>query len=469
MSRLPRVAVGSIQLQVDPGPVAWGMMDALSRSGWQVQHFLSPGRFAVRDAAHPITGLASRQVDSWLMSASLCQELFWHGARTCDVAVVEGQFHRAASDALPKTAGSCFHTICDWLNLPCLAAIDVSLLHNCCLPQLPKRVCGLLLDRFRDEQDYRHWQTLLEPLWGVPVLGGLPQVPRLRKAIAELPRGAELPRKLCLELGEQFAVFADVPRLRALAAQREFTPPQRRLFQPVSPGGPLRVAVAYDAAFRCYFPDTLDLLEARGADLVEFSPLRDEDLPPDVDIVYLGCGHPERYASQLSGNYCMTSALRTHVCEGRRIYAEGGGLAYLCTQIAWPDGYRSPMTGVLPAVAHFHPHAPPAHPAEVHLAVGNWLGPAGTRLRGYVNNQWTVSAGEDLSTLAAELEQSSTDGRSSHDGRQPPVGPIVGRHHAIGSRMHLNFATQPELLPGFFRPHAACLELARVGVGHGKR
>src|SRR5690606_21378146 len=93
---------------------------------------------------------------------------------------------------------------------------------------------------------------------------------------------------------------------------------------------PLTVAVAYDEAFRCYFPDTLDLLEHLGATVVDFSPLRDEALPLGTDIVYFGCGHPERYAEALASNHCMMLAIREHVCAGRRIYAEGGGVAYLC-------------------------------------------------------------------------------------------------------------------------------------------
>ena len=71
----------------------------------------------------------------------------------------------------------------------------------------------------------------------------------------------------------------------------------------------------------------------RGAVVVDFSPLRDERLPEGTDIVYLGCGHPEVYAAELSANHCMKLSLRNHIRSGGRIYAEGGGLAYLCQQM----------------------------------------------------------------------------------------------------------------------------------------
>ena len=88
---------------------------------------------------------------------------------------------------------------------------------------------------------------------------------------------------------------------------------------------------------------------ARGT-LCDFSPLGDERLPDGTDIVYLGCGHPERFAQALSENQCLAAGLRQHVCIGQRLYAEGGGLAYLCEQIELADGRRFAMSGVLPAI-----------------------------------------------------------------------------------------------------------------------
>ena len=89
------------------------------------------------------------------------------------------------------------------------------------------------------------------------------------------------------------------------------------------------MAYAYDEAFGRYFPDTIEALEALGADLIEFSPLRDESLPDRVDLVMIGCGMPDNHADELASNHSMMAALGKHVCLGRRIYSEGGGTAYL--------------------------------------------------------------------------------------------------------------------------------------------
>jgi cobyrinic acid a,c-diamide synthase len=197
------------------------------------------------------------------------------------------------------------------------------------------------------------------------------------------------------------------------------------------------VAVAYDNAFHCYFPDTLDLLEARGARLCDFSPLRDESLPDDVDVVYLGCGCPEKYADPLSENHCMKQALRSFAAAGGRIYAEAGGLAYLCQQMVLPAGRRLPMVGALPAVASRVAQPQPPQPAEATLRADNWLAERGSRLRGYLNTNWRIQPIGPLVSLAKEEQLHSS---------------LIGRDAVIGSRLHLNFAAQPAFLRRFFQP-----------------
>ena len=206
----------------------------------------------------------------------------------------------------------------------------------------------------------------------------------------------------------------------------------------------MTVAVAFDSAFNCYFPDTLDLLEFRGAKIVDFSPLRDEVLP-EADIVYLGCGHPELEAEALAANHCMLLALRNHVRGGRRVYAEGGGLAYLCEHMETPKGEFEPMLGVLPAIARLNRQRSPVRPVEAMLAKDNWLGRAGTSLRGYLNSNWLLEPTAPLGELLAD------------PGREMD---LVSQFQVVGSRMHLNFAAQPSVLDNFFQRAASRFALA---------
>lgn len=463
MSSVPRLALGTVQAGATSRYVAWGLLNLCRRGGERVRHFYSRACFSPTDGASVASGTESRHLDSWLMSPELCREVFVRGAQDASLSVVEGEFwtapptsvevvangqppvrielpDAARCDAICRACGGRLDLLCKWLELPRIGVVDLANLDRCRLLRRPD-VDAIILDGVSSANDYFRWRTSLEPLWGIPVVGGLELLPNLRRAVESLPPGVSPECDVMHELANQMSRYINLPRIRALAGRCLFPDVEPQLFRPALPmrtARPVRVGVAYDAAFHCYFPDTLDLLEMHGAEVVDFSPLKDCDLPEDVDIVYLGCGHPERYAEELAANHCFLSSLRNHVCSGRRLYAEGGGLAYLCRELLLPDGRTVPMTGILPAVARRNDQAC-VRPVDVAISSDCWLGRRGMRLRGYLSNGWQLEAASELSCHAAESEC-----REGMENRA-----VVGRRRAVGSRMHLNFALQPEVFGNF--------------------
>ncbi|HUT13572.1 MAG TPA: hypothetical protein VMY42_24000 [Thermoguttaceae bacterium] len=418
-------------------------MEAFRSEGLQVQSFLSQPCFHKCHGVAAASGLQPRHLDSWLMSAEICREIFIHGAESCDLAIVQGRFASACPDR-PQAGGS-LETLCSWLDLPTLVVLDVSRIDQQELPDRPDPLDGVLLDRVRDSRHLARVSALVESRWGVPVLGGLEELSPLRSEIDASREGSSPSREWCQCLGSRFLEHSQPNRVLQLALRRELASVPPRLFTLPSAPSRLVIGLAFDEAFNCYFRDALDLLESRGVTFVDFSPLRDERLPAEADIVYLGCGHPERFAADLSRNDCMKLALRDHLRNGGRIYAEGGGLAYLCQQIEVAPGECWRMVGVFPAVARLDQSAQPLTPVEVTLDRTTWLAPRGARLRGYRNSSWRLEPAGTLNGCVAEADHRYE---------------LVESSRAVGSRLHLNFAAQPDLLPGFFDPHSTCAEPA---------
>jgi cobyrinic acid a,c-diamide synthase len=355
MADLPRIAVGSVQRAADDTAIKWALLDCFESVGLRVQCFLSRAHAAKRDGATAITGLPPRHLDSWLMGPRTCRDLLLRGSRTSELAVVEGTFAAEPCGAVAGVGGR-LETLCEWLELPALAIVDARQLSPCQLPERPRQLDGILLDGVCDATHACRLQTTFEALWQVPVVGWLTEVSALRKQIDAIPAGGRPDVSLCRALGQQLALHLKLDRILQIARQHTLCDSA----QAGCAGGscwcsdasrPLQVAVACDDAFGGCFPDTLDLLEARGARLSEFSPLRDDRLPHGADVVYIGCGHPEQFAAQLASNDCMHLALKSHLCSGGRLYAECGGLAYLCQQLETADGQRWSMVGVLRATA----------------------------------------------------------------------------------------------------------------------
>jgi cobyrinic acid a,c-diamide synthase len=100
-----------------------------------------------------------------------------------------------------------------------------------------------------------------------------------------------------------------------------------------------------DPAFCFYYQDMFDAFRDCGAEVVFFSPMAGE--LPDVDGIYFGGGYPELYAEILE-NSETTRKLKVLAADGLPIYAECGGLLYLCGTYE-VDGRTYKLADVVPA------------------------------------------------------------------------------------------------------------------------
>jgi cobyrinic acid a,c-diamide synthase len=144
-----------------------------------------------------------------------------------------------------------------------------------------------------------------------------------------------------------------------------------------------RIGVARDIAFNFYYEANLQWLRHWGAEVVEFSPLQDSDLPSDVDGLYFGGGYPEVFAKGLSGNGALMASLRRAHQAGMPIYAECGGLMYLVEAIQDGAGARHAMVGLLPGLCRLTDRLQNFGYKDVVSLRHSMLGEAGMHTRGH--------------------------------------------------------------------------------------
>src|SRR5205085_408117 len=158
--------------------------------------FRSSCDIAAHDPGKSILGRATRHLDSWAMSRSDAISALARAASDSDTAVVEGEFDAAkASDQ--SCPASSLDRLCEWLDLPRIAVVDVRQLATRGVSACPARLDGLLLDQVRDTYDAAYWQTTLESLWKTPVLGWLDEATALRALCAALRPCCHPSRELC--------------------------------------------------------------------------------------------------------------------------------------------------------------------------------------------------------------------------------------------------------------------------------
>lgn len=445
---IPRVVVAGTHSGCGKTSVAAGLLRALRRRGTQVQPYKVGPEFL--DAPHlsQAAGRPCRNLDGWMLPQGTLIEIFVRGAEGAQAAVIEGMMGLYDGVGGTGDEGSTAE-VARWLGAPVILVVDVSASARSAAaaalgftvfdPGL--NVAGVIANRAGGP---RHVQTLRDALGssGIPLLGTLPTNPDF--AIAERHLGLLPPDDAVVDaLADAVTEYVDLDAVLRIART---APPvvvaELAVFPPMRMAPAARVAVARDEAFSFYYQDALELLEAHGAALLPFSPLRDAE-PPPSDGLYLGGGHPESFAAGLAENTSMRRAIASAVRDGIPVYAECGGLLYLTERIEDGAGHAHPMVGAVPGVARMHDQ--PAALSYVTLqAVDDSL---------LLHSGETVRAHEfHYSTVALEgpvrFAYRSAEGRgieAGHDGVHLPGG--------VASYAHVHLAALPAMAERFV---AAC-------------
>ncbi|WP_407716967.1 cobyrinate a,c-diamide synthase [Janibacter hoylei] len=173
------------------------------------------------------------------------------------------------------------------------------------------------------------------------------------------------------------------------------------------------VAVAGGRAFTFRYPETVELLEAAGARVVELDPARDVALPEGTSGLYLGGGFPEVHARTLATNRPLVQQIRDAIAAGMPTVAECAGMLYLAEAL---DDH--PMVGALPARAAMGRRLTLGY-REATSTVDSVLGPAGTRVTGHEFHR-TVTAPP---SAPPQPGTSATAPRASPSTPPPPAEP----------------------------------------------
>ena len=339
--------------------LALGLMAALRRRGLRVQPFKVGPDFI--DPLHhtAVAGRVSRNLDSVLCDPRSIPALAARAMGDADVAVVEGVLGLYDGRLGAGDSGSTAE-VARLLDAPVVLVVDAARAARSTgavalgFARFDPRVeiAGVVLNRVGGERHLDAARASVEDA-GLRVLGAIPRDPAL--TLPERYLGLVPPQERAHQQGWVDSLATAVEQhvdLEALlgVAARPGGPVADPAHDPFAlPGLParVRIAVARDAAFSFHYQDALDLLQARGAELVPFSPLVDAALP-DCDAVILPGGFPERFANVLHANVAMRDSVAAAARDGMPMVTECGGAMYLGTHIALEDGASYAMCGAVP-------------------------------------------------------------------------------------------------------------------------
>ena len=200
-----------------------------------------------------------------------------------------------------------------------------------------------------------------------------------------------------------------------------------------------RLAVARDEAFTFYYPDSLEYLESLGAELIYFSPLKDKNLPENINAAMFGGGFPEIFARELEANSSMRESIIDAVNnKNLKILAECGGMMYLSKYLVDFDNNKYNMLGLINASCRMNDKLQTVGYVECEALSDNILGVKGSILRGH---EFHFSSFEPLDKDDKDFSYAFKFKRL-RTGKVYPGG-YAGKN-ILASYLHLNFRGNEE-------------------------
>ena len=446
---VPRIVVAGTQSNVGKTTVTLALLAALRQRGRKVQSFkvgpdyIDPGHHAAA------TGRPSRNLDGWMLTADINREILRRASADADISIIEGMMGLFDGSSPVDEVGSTAE-MAKLLGAPVLLVIDGSAMARSAAAMVTGyakfdpslKVAGVLFNRIGSEGHFQLLKEAVEAETRVPVVGYLKPDKTLTIGDRHLGLRTAIEQgstDLYDKLGWAAAETVDLDKVEALAqdvrgealgvrGENEASPHASHL----TPHERVKIGLAYDAAFCFYYPENLELLEAEGAELVKFSPIRDRVLP-EIDLLYLGGGYPELYGEALAKNSSMRLAIRDFAERGGTIYAECGGMMYLTQAIRDFDGLAHEMVGLFPAEAVMRKPGLTLGYREIELTKPCVIGRPGLKVRGHEFHYSTLVPKGRLdhacSVTDAKEQQRSPDG--------------LVRGNTVALYAHLHFSSQP--------------------------
>ena len=388
----PRILIGGTHSGVGKTSLTLALVAALRRRGYRVQTFKAGPDFLDPTHLARASGRPCYNLDGWMMGRKYMENLVARVTTDADMVVIEGVmglFDGAKAHSLKGSTAE----IAIWLRAPVVLVADAHGVAGSLAATVKGfasfdrriKVGGVIANRCGSEH---HAAILKEALYA----------PRFPPLLAAIPGGA-LPKLPSRHLG---LITADAQNLSPVILETLADAFERHAmmedFLKLADAAPLlyddvparekapkkvRLGVAHDAAFHFYYQDFLDELEMRGCELIRFSPINGSRLPDGLDALYFGGGYPEEMAAELSKNSAMRAAVKAFAESGRPVYAECGGLMYLCRALEHTDKAVYPMVGLLPVNTRMHQQIQSLSYTEVVLKEDSLWGKKGSMARGH--------------------------------------------------------------------------------------
>jgi len=463
--RLPRLMLAGTGGDCGKTLVTIGLAAAWHRQGMAVTPFKKGPDYIDSAWLSLASGTQARNLDTWMMDSRAVLDSFIGNASRDGVNLVEA--NRGLHDGEDSAGTHSSAELSKLLKIPVILIIPAVKVTRTVaaialgLQMLDRDVPigGIILNRVGTARQETVIRAAVENDLGLPMLGAIPRISGELLSSRHLglvtPEEHSQNRRVIASAADIVAKSVDMQKMKSIAEnaaplQLEDSTSKEEL--PSAQG--LRIGYFRSSAFTFYYPENLEVIDQHGAVKVPVDPLNDKTLP-DLDALYIGGGFPETHAASLSSNESFRASVAQAAQRGLPIWAECGGLIFLCQSIHW-QGSRYPMAGVFPVETKLDPKPAGHGYEEVMVDRPNPFLPTGTILRGHEFHYSRLVQANLRNTDTIFQVNRGTGLGNKRDGL------ICG--NVVASYLHLHALGSKEWFPGLLRAAANF-----AGSGHQAR
>jgi len=360
----PRLLISAAHKSSGKTTITLGLCAALKDRGLRVNPFKKGPDYIDPMWLQSAAGSPCYNLDFYTMSHEEIISTLIQQSHGCDISLIEA--NKGLYDGMDLEGSDCNAALAKLIQSPVVLVINTRGISRGIVPLLlgyqsfdtGVNIAGVILNQVGGPRHEGKLRSVVEHYTDIPVVGAVQRHHDLElteRHLGLVPANeAELASNKINAIKRHVAEQVDLDKIITIANTAPALPPLRSDFisNIQQPANSVRIGIVKDAAFGFYYADDLDTFKQYGVELAAIDTLHDTALP-DIDALFIGGGFPETHLAALHDNQLLRHAIHSAINNELPVYAECGGLMYLCQSIEWKhQNYE--MVGIIPARAIMH-------------------------------------------------------------------------------------------------------------------
>lgn len=363
-STRPRLLISAAHKSSGKTTISLGLAAALQSRGLNVSTFKKGPDYIDPMWLHSASGNPCYNLDFYTMAEDEILGTFIQKSHAADLSLIEA--NKGLYDGMDLNGSDCNAALAKLTQTPVVLVINTSGISRGIAPLLlgyqafdsDVKIAGVILNQVGGPRHETKLRSVVEHYTDIPVVGAVHRHHDLvltERHLGLVPSNeAQLAKDKINAIKARVAEQVDLDAIIAIANS---APPLTFSGNSSSQSTaiqqhPVKIGIVKDAAFGFYYADDLETFTQLGAELIPINAMQDSQLPV-VDALFIGGGFPETHLEALHQNSSLRTAIRKAIEDELPVYAECGGLMYLCEKIEWHN-QAFDMVGSIPATAVMH-------------------------------------------------------------------------------------------------------------------